>query len=988
MTLSNLFVSPSVWLSHVLGTSKSEVPSRTARVRWDYLGRLLAWSVITVFVGCANIVPGSTTTSVQIAAAASDLGFAPIPAKSFGQAPFTISASSSSHAAVSYAIVSGPATLAGATVTITGAGTLVLAAQQAADGGYAAGSTTTSVQIAAAASDLGFAPIPAKSFGQAPFTISASSSSHAAVSYAIVSGPATLAGATVTITGAGTLVLAAQQAADGGYAAGSTTTSVQIAAAASDLGFAPIPAKSFGQAPFTISASSSSHAAVSYAIVSGPATLAGATVTITGAGTLVLAAQQAADGGYAAGSTTTSVQIAAAASDLGFAPIPAKSFGQAPFTISASSSSHAAVSYAIVSGPATLAGATVTITGAGTLVLAAQQAADGGYAAGSTTTSVQIAAAASDLGFAPIPAKSFGQAPFTISASSSSHAAVSYAIVSGPATLAGATVTITGAGTLVLAAQQAADGGYAAGSTTTSVQIAAAASDLGFAPIPAKSFGQAPFTISASSSSHAAVSYAIVSGPATLAGATVTITGAGTLVLAAQQAADGGYAAGSTTTSVQIAAAASDLGFAPIPAKSFGQAPFTISASSSSHAAVSYAIVSGPATLAGATVTITGAGTLVLAAQQAADGGYAAGSTTTSVQIAAAASDLGFAPIPAKSFGQAPFTISASSSSHAAVSYAIVSGPATLAGATVTITGAGTLVLAAQQAADGGYAAGSTTTSVQIAAAASDLGFAPIPAKSFGQAPFTISASSSSHAAVSYAIVSGPATLAGATVTITGAGTLVLAAQQAADGGYAAGSTTTSVQIAARMKITSIEPESIIAGQVSEIRISGDMSDVQGVQFQGSPIQFTSTSNNSLQFSAAPAAWATGSYDISILFRGGENVSISLPLSATSVSYDAAVRFLQQAAYGATQAQVTLVQQLGFEGWIDQQIATQPLDYILAPKSRAVLPKHTKWRYCFAAENGSSTKRDICHRARRSLLGWRVRAPLGSIAPERRFQQH
>jgi hypothetical protein len=63
------------------------------------------------------------------------------------------------------------------------------------------------------------------------------------------------------------------------------------------------------------------------------------------------------------------------------------------------------------------------------------------------------------------------------------------------------------------------------------------------------------------------------------------------------------------------------------------------------------------------------------------------------------------------------FSVSATSNSAGALTYSVVSGPATIVGSTVTLTGAaGTVTLQASQAASGGYAAGTQTTSFLVIA--------------------------------------------------------------------------------------------------------------------------------------------------------------------------------------------------------------------------------------------------------------------------------
>jgi hypothetical protein len=73
-----------------------------------------------------------------------------------------------------------------------------------------------------------------------------------------------------------------------------------------------------------------------------------------------------------------------------------------------------------------------------------------------------------------------------------------------------------------------------------------------------------------------------------------------------------------------------------------------------------------------------------------------------------------FAPIATQAIGAAPFAVSATSASSGAVTYAVVSGPATIVGNLVTLTGVGTVVLSANQAASGNYAPATANTSFTV----------------------------------------------------------------------------------------------------------------------------------------------------------------------------------------------------------------------------------------------------------------------------------
>ncbi|MGC2330019.1 MAG: hypothetical protein WA581_01070 [Candidatus Acidiferrales bacterium] len=579
-----------------------------------------------------------------------------------------------------------------------------------------AGSVTSSVAtltVNPIVPALTFASVPAETYGNAPFTVSASSASSGAITYSVVSGPVTVNGNTVTITGIGPVTLGASQVAAGNYKAATATTSFTIAAEVSTLTFASIPAETYGNAPFTVSASSASSGAITYPVVSGSATISGDTVTITGIGPVTLGANQVAAGDYAASTATTTFTVAAAVPTLTFASVPTETYGNAPFTVSASSASSGAITYSVVSGPVTVNGNTVTITGIGPVTLGANQVAAGNYKAATAGTSFTIAAEVPTLTFASIPAETYGNAPFVLSASSASSGTVTYSVVSGPVLISGSTVTITGVGPVTLGASQVASGDYAAATATTSFTVAAEVPTLTFASIPSETYGNDPFTISASSASSGAITYSVVSGPATVSGNTVTITGIGPVTLGASQVGSGNYATATTTVSFTVAAEVPTLAFASIPAKTYGNAPFTVSASSASSGAITYSVVSGPVTISGSTVTITGVGPVTLGASQVAAADYAAATATTSFTIATEVPTLAFATIPPMDYvdGNPPFTVSASSASSGAITYSVVSGPATITGNTVTVTGAGLVTLGASQVASGDYAAATATTS-------------------------------------------------------------------------------------------------------------------------------------------------------------------------------------------------------------------------------------------------------------------------------------
>jgi hypothetical protein len=180
---------------------------------------------------------GTTTASTKVIVGAG--GALPVPALTLAYASvgaaaahqFSISESSPSAGAVTYTVASGPGTLSGNLLTISTPGTVVVRAQQAATATYAAATATVSVTLSGSGTPPATLPAPAlklyqSAAGGGHYWLSASTPSTGVITYSVVSGRATANGRYVTLTGAGTAVVKAQQAATSTYGAGSTTISI------------------------------------------------------------------------------------------------------------------------------------------------------------------------------------------------------------------------------------------------------------------------------------------------------------------------------------------------------------------------------------------------------------------------------------------------------------------------------------------------------------------------------------------------------------------------------------------------------------------------------------------------------------------------------------------------------------------------------------------------------------------------------------------
>ena len=105
-------------------------------------------------------------------------------------------------------------------------------------------------------------------------------------------------------------------------------------------------------------------------------------------------------------------------------------------------------------------------------------------------------------------------------------------------------------------------------------------------------------------------------------------------------------------------------------------------------------------------------------------------------------------------------------------------------GSTTPPTTAGTYAVAALV--DDPLSNGSASGTMVIAQAAQTIGFSAPPTHAFGDAPFALSGTASSGLPLSFSLVSGPATVSGSTVTLTGAGTVVVRASQSGSTNYLA----------------------------------------------------------------------------------------------------------------------------------------------------------------------------------------------------------
>ena len=779
---------------------------------------------------------GSASGTLIVAKANQAIAFGALGAKTFGEGVFAVSATSNSGLAPTYSIVSGPATIGGSAVTLTGAGTVVVRAMQAGNANYnAAPDVNQSFSVAKATATVTLGGLSATYDGTAK-TASATTASPSGLTVMLTydgSGTAPTDAGSYTVVGT---------IGDANYA-GSASGTLSIAKAAQTISFNPVTGMTYGDVPFVVSATASSSLSVSFSIVGGPATLSGNTVTITGAGSVTVRASQAGDTNYLAATGVDQVfTVGKSNQSIGFGALSGVTYGDVPFAVSATASSGLAPTYTIASGPATISGNTVTISGAGSVTVRASQSGNLNYnAAPDVDQILTVGKANQATTFGALAPKTFGHPAFAVSATANSGLTVSFSVLSGPATILGTIVTITGAGTVVIRAAQNGNGNtnaapnvdqsFAVAKATAAVTLGSLASLYngaaksataitspagltvnftynGFATVPINvgSYAVIATVSDANYTGSTSGTLAIGKGAATVTlgnlgatydGATKAVTAttvpggmsvsvtyngspavprnAGTYAIVATIS-DSNYT-GFVTGTHAIVPASQTISFGALAGRTFGNAPFALSATASSGLPVNFNIIGGPANVSGGTVTLTGAGSVIVRASQTGDANILASPTVDqSFVVAKAAATVTLGNLSATYDGTAKNASATTANPSGLIVTLTYDDSATAPSAAGSYAVVGSI-------ADSNYR-GSASGSLVIAKANQTIAFGALGAKTYGDAAFAVSATANSGLAPTYSIVGGPATIGGSTVTLTGAGTVVVRAAQSGDANY------------------------------------------------------------------------------------------------------------------------------------------------------------------------------------------------------------
>ncbi|HYC83918.1 MAG TPA: delta-60 repeat domain-containing protein [Chryseosolibacter sp.] len=624
-------------------------------------------SVVFIPSDPASYDTATTARTITVNKASQTITFDSLGVKALGDSAFALQATASSGLSVSYSSDNhAVATVSGDTVTIAGIGSVTITAMQAGDSNYHAAADVQQVLIVKAAQTITFAPLDPKTYGDAAFPLEASASSGLPMSFTSSNEDvAVVYGDTVTIVGAGETTITASQPGDDSYfEATPVARTLTVTKATQTITFDPITQRTYHSPAFVVDATTSSGLPVTYTSSDTlVAEIDGSTVTIKGTGETTITASQAGDANHLPASADRVLVVSKSGQSISFESLPTPvTFGSGKLPIEAMATSSLPVSIACSNtSVAIIEGDSIRIVGAGSATITASQEGDDHYfAATPVEQTLVVDKAAQSITFEPLPEKTFGDSPFQLSASATSGMSVVFTSNNPEvAVIDGTSVTIVGAGSAFITAQQSGDGNYmAATEISRELVVNKNTQVITFDPLEARAVNSDPFTIEATTTSGLAITFTSSNqAVATVEGNTVTLMGAGTTIITASQAGDQNHlAAEDVTRTLEVTKASQLITFDDIPDKVFGATPFELSASTTSGLEISFSSSNtSVATVNGKMVTIVGAGVTTITASQPGNGVYTASETSQELLVTKASQIITFDAIPAKNVGDRHF---------------------------------------------------------------------------------------------------------------------------------------------------------------------------------------------------------------------------------------------------------------------------------------------------------------------------------------------
>ena len=600
--------------------------------------------------------------------------------------------------------------------------------------------------------------VPTKNFRDASFNLTApTTDSSGAFTYSsnTPSVATVTSGGLVTVVGAGSATISAVQDACGNFTTRDISASLVVSPIAPTIGSLTVPAKNFGDASFNLTAPTTDSSGAFIYTSSDPTvasvTSIEGTVTILKVGNTTITATQDACGNFTQGSVSASLVVSASLSNF---TVSAKNYTDDAFDLTDPTSTDTTVGFTFASSNtavATIGGAggrTVSIVGVGSSVITATQAATANRGELNITATLVVSPVRPVITLANIT-KAYGNSSFRLTPSSTntdtnggnvfSFSSNNIAVVSF---LDASLVRINGVGSATIAITQAASANFTDSSGSVVITVNKGASGFSastFAVATNKTYGDASFAITTAPSSYSIGTISYSSSDESVAtidnGGVITLVGFGIVNFTATQAESALYdidtkVSNNLSVARKTVALTRDTPSGSTITKYYGNANFTVSATNESNGAfsfsssdLSFATVDAVSGL----VRIVAVGTTTITASRAQTAQYVATSVSWTLQIERGTTTLSGLSSMTRNVTVAPFTVTASSASNGAVSYALQDPTSTVltidpTSGLVTLLSPGSAVIVASQAQGTLYEAPSNiTATIEVTAAANTL---------------------------------------------------------------------------------------------------------------------------------------------------------------------------------------------------------------------------------------------------------------------------
>jgi len=394
---------------------------------------------------------------------------------------------------------------------------------------------------------------------------------------------------------------------------------------------------------------------------------------------------------------------------------------------------------------------------------------------------------AQTITFAELVNKTYGDVAFDLNASSTSELEVSFELVSGPATLVGKTLTITGTGDVVVKATQAGNADYLiADAITRTFTVNKSEQTITFNGANSVLLSVQSLNLNATASSGLDVVYTVLEGDVSLNGNILTLNSLGKVSIESNQAGDENYNSASPVIySFIVVNNGQTLSFTSIADFVYKEKDdILLEAIASSGMDVIFELLEGSGAIDGNTLSVLGAGHFAVKAVQKGDDEYASVESIREFDVQKATQTIDFAELANKTYGDAAFELAATSSSSEEVSFELVSGPATLAGKTLTITGAGDVAIKATQVGNNNYLAVELNRSFKVLKADQTINFESISDYILSEQPIEMKATATSLLPVEFEILIGSGVITGNQFLATLFGQFSIRAYQSGNENY------------------------------------------------------------------------------------------------------------------------------------------------------------------------------------------------------------